>query len=503
MDLKQTDIWPFETGITDYPIDPVNLALPSIADIANRWAEARFEVGETDRLRTFIEQLNREWSIETGIIENLYDIERGVTQTLIEQGFQASLIPHGATNKDPEFVIALLNDQKAALEGLFAFVKQDLQLTTSYIKVLHAVTTRSQDSVEAVDSLGNLVQAPLLRGQWKAQPNYPQRDGVIYRYCPPEQVPGEMERLVEMHARHREAGVAPDVEAGWLHHRFSQVHPFQDGNGRVARLLASLVLLRAGLFPMVVPRDEKDVYIETLESADRGDLQPLVYLIARRQQVAYEKAIRAVRKHAPDRLNVDEAAKAFRTAFDNLDSVRRNRIEHRSMELHQELVRSFKPKVSQLNRDILGKSDTGTILQFGGGGFGAGNTNASPSADRILPAIKLSAERQPDERIIEAARKVLLKRWSTVASAPYKVMLIEMNNERQFTFMILEYASNPEISDDLQVAAMVISGGDYQPLEIEPLLWPEGSNITSFNDQIKEWRDLMLSTAFGWARRNL
>jgi Fic family protein len=103
-----------------------------------------------------------------------------------------------------------------------------------------------------------------------------------------------------MHAGHQEKGIAPEVESAWLHHRFSQIHPFQDGNGRVSRLLASLVLLRAGLFPMVVPREEKDIYIETLEYADGGDLQPLVYLIARRQQVVFEKATWSISKLAPD-----------------------------------------------------------------------------------------------------------------------------------------------------------------------------------------------------------
>ena len=39
---------------------------------------------------------------------------------------------------------------------------------------------------------------------------------------------------------------AREIEATWLHHRFTQIHPFQDGNGRVARALASLVFF-AGL----------------------------------------------------------------------------------------------------------------------------------------------------------------------------------------------------------------------------------------------------------------
>jgi len=76
-----------------------------------------------------------------------------------------------------------------------------------------------------------------------------------------------------------EKGVSPVVEAAWLHHRFVQIHPFQDGNGRVTRCLSTLVLLRARLLPMIVRVDEKEVYYDTLQAADGGDLRPLIQLI--------------------------------------------------------------------------------------------------------------------------------------------------------------------------------------------------------------------------------
>ena len=42
------------------------------------------------------------------------------------------------------------------------------------------------------------------------------------------------------------------MEAAWLHHRFVQIHPFQDGNGRIARALSTLIFVKAGWFPLVV-----------------------------------------------------------------------------------------------------------------------------------------------------------------------------------------------------------------------------------------------------------
>jgi hypothetical protein len=74
------------------------------------------------------------------------------------------------------------------------------------------------------------------------------------------------------------------VQAAWLHHRFTQIHPFADGNGRVARAIASLVFIRADLFPLVVKRDDREEYIDALEQADRGDLRPLVSLFVEAQR---------------------------------------------------------------------------------------------------------------------------------------------------------------------------------------------------------------------------
>lgn len=97
-------------------------------------------------------------------------------------------------------MLTLLRDQKNALEGVFDFVAQRRRLSTSYIKELHAALVRSQSHTEAVDSHGQAFEAPLISGDWKQQPNYPTRDGTIYKYCPPEHVAAEMDRLIVFHS---------------------------------------------------------------------------------------------------------------------------------------------------------------------------------------------------------------------------------------------------------------------------------------------------------------
>ncbi|CAK0771407.1 cell filamentation protein [uncultured Gammaproteobacteria bacterium] len=283
-------IWNPETGIIDIESDWRAIRASEVESIQNIWREQQDRLRGTKQLQDFSERLSREWAIETGIIENLYDIERGVTITLIERGFQAELLSHGSTNKPRDYVLQLLRDQKDALDGVFDFVASRRMLSTSYIKELHAALVRSQPHSEAVDQFGKVITIPLIQGDWKTQTNYPEREGTVYTYCPPEQVASEMDRLVSMYAGYCEQKVDAAVRAAWLHHRFTQIHPFQDGNGRVARALASLVLVQAGLFPLVVTRDEKGKYVEALETADHGNLALLVQLIAQIQRAQFRKA---------------------------------------------------------------------------------------------------------------------------------------------------------------------------------------------------------------------
>jgi len=100
-----------------------------------------------------------------------------------------------------------------------------------------------------------------------------------------------MDRLIQLHLEH--IGVPPEVEAAWLHHRFTQIHPFQDGNGRVARSLATLVLIKSGWFPLVIrdTHEERGRYLDALEAADHGDLRPLVDVIAAAEKKAFVQAL--------------------------------------------------------------------------------------------------------------------------------------------------------------------------------------------------------------------
>jgi Fic family protein len=138
-------------------------------------------------------------------------------------------------------VVQIVRDHQEALEGLFAFIKHDRALTNSYIREFHAQMLKHQYTTIGQNSLGQIVEIDLVKGDFKALPNNPLVSGVgLHEYCPPEHVQSEMDNLIKWHGEHVAKKVPVEVEAAWLHHRFTQIHPFQDGNGRIARALATL-----------------------------------------------------------------------------------------------------------------------------------------------------------------------------------------------------------------------------------------------------------------------
>ena len=81
--------------------------------------------------------------------------------------------------------------------------------------------------------------------------------------------------------RSRSTGGAWPERLAEIHHRFEQVHPFIDGNGRTGRLLLNLILVRLGYPPVIVLKRERSAYLTALQKADTGDFGPLGEMLAR------------------------------------------------------------------------------------------------------------------------------------------------------------------------------------------------------------------------------
>jgi hypothetical protein len=115
--------------------------------------------------------------------------------------------------------------------------------------------------------------------------------------------------------------VHPIVKAAWLHHRFVQIHPFADGNGRVARALTLLVLEKYRYAPLVVDRWHRSAYLKALDAANDGRLADLVQLFVKLEGAALTSEL----ERPPEDAGLGLAVEVAHTLAAQLAEARRRR----------------------------------------------------------------------------------------------------------------------------------------------------------------------------------
>jgi Fic family protein len=98
------------------------------------------------------------------------------------------------------------------------------------------------------------------------------------------EVPARVTDWVAEAARLTDAGADPlslPEHLARIHNHFEQIHPFIDGNGRTGRLALNLLLVRLGLPPVIIFKQQRSAYLSALQRADSGDNGPLGEMIAR------------------------------------------------------------------------------------------------------------------------------------------------------------------------------------------------------------------------------
>jgi Fic family protein len=91
-------------------------------------------------------------------------------------------------------------------------------------------------------------------------------------------------------------GPDPIELAALAHHKLVKIHPFQDGNGRTARLLMNLILIRAGFPPTMLLFKDRKKYYSSLKTADYGEEAPFVNFIARNTEQSLNRYLEALER---------------------------------------------------------------------------------------------------------------------------------------------------------------------------------------------------------------
>ncbi len=210
---------------------------------------------DKDLQQALINQLRNLWSHTSTAIEG-NTLTLGETAFVLEEGLTVS----GKPLKDHEEVVG----HARAIDLLYELVESGKDFTENQLFSLHKAVQTHQ----IVD-----VYKPV--GAWKKEPNSTvavvDDTQVVFEYAPPEDVPDLMEEWFSLY-RDIINAVTPDDSRNALdgyaslHVSFVRIHPFFDGNGRLARLIANIPVLKAGLPPVVIPKEQRKAYIDALSA---------------------------------------------------------------------------------------------------------------------------------------------------------------------------------------------------------------------------------------------
>ena len=219
------------------------------------------------------QRLRIEWSYNSNRIE-------GNTLTY---GETLLLLTHGRTRG--EHLLREYEEMRGhdvAIALVRALAQEERALGEGNIRDLNRIVLKEGFWRVAQTPEGEPTRKWIEPGRYKTQPNHVvTATGEMYDFATPEETPARMAAFVQwLRAEMRGPTLTlPDLLAR-LHHEFIRIHPFDDGNGRVVRLVVNYVLLRAGLLPLVVKSRDRHRYLETIAFADAGDLAPMAAFFA-------------------------------------------------------------------------------------------------------------------------------------------------------------------------------------------------------------------------------
>ena len=260
-------------------------------------------IEEIDRLKRELDELRPLPSDVLARIEQKLRIESNYHSNAVEGnsltlGETRSLILHGLTAHGKPMRDHLdIEGHDEAVKAMEDAVRRNESLNEVFIRNLHKVLLKEPYENDAITPDGQPVKRRIAVGEYKTQPNNVQTStGEIYYFTPPDQVKSAMSDLIDWYRRQEDEGEHPIVIAATFHYRFIRIHPFDDGNGRMARLLMNMILIKHGYTVAVVPVEERSRYINTLERADKTeDLAEFITYIAQCCKYALNLHLKAAR----------------------------------------------------------------------------------------------------------------------------------------------------------------------------------------------------------------
>ena len=234
--------------------------MKKIEDVMNEW-NALQPLSDRDR-----EMLSRRFTIDFNYNSNHIEgntLTYGQTEILLMFG---KIVGEADVRDVHEMTASNVGLKMMKEEALL----KETPLTHHFIRTLHKTLLREDYTVYRTLPGGVQTSYVIHAGQYKTRPNSViTRFGDQFEYATPEETPALMSDLVDWYNDAERSGKFTPIElAAIFHYRYIRIHPFEDGNGRIARLMVNYILTRHD-YPMIVVRSrKKKEYLEALHRTD-------------------------------------------------------------------------------------------------------------------------------------------------------------------------------------------------------------------------------------------
>jgi len=217
------------------------------------------------------EKLRIDWTYDSNAIEGS-SLTREETLFFLREG----LTVEGKPLKD--FLDA--RNHAEAIDWLYEVINDNRPVSQGLIKEMNALLLSGVKYTMAINQNCQKVRKPANPGKYKVLPNHVlQIDGTIHFYTDPIHVADEMEILCGW-INENTVSRHPLIVATIAHYNMVRIHPFDDGNGRGARLLMNLILLKKSYPVAIIKNENRRKYLTALNQADKGNILPFLKLIA-------------------------------------------------------------------------------------------------------------------------------------------------------------------------------------------------------------------------------
>ncbi len=240
-----------------------------------------------DELR-IMQKFRLDWNYHSNHLEG-NTLTYGETKALILFGITAQ----GKPLKDHFEITG--HDQ--AIKWILEVVNQERPLTENFIRELHKLILKESYEVDAITPEGNSTKKKVNVGVYKQTPNHVKtKTGEIFRFATPEETPALMNDLVTWYRKEFETqDKNPILLAAEFHYRYIRIHPFDDGNGRTARILMNFILMQCNYPPVIIKTNDKENYFAALRQADAGSIEPFIEYIAKNLNHSLEIMIKGAK----------------------------------------------------------------------------------------------------------------------------------------------------------------------------------------------------------------